>query len=109
MAKEKPAKANKSKPAPAKRKSPVAKTGAAPNAEKPKATDDSPGFTGIAIGHVAGEVWGVLSDGPPRTIADIKKAVKAPGDTVLAAIGWLAREDKLEFVTSGKTVRIALR
>jgi hypothetical protein len=66
-------------------------------------------FTGIAIGHAAGEVWGFLSGGEPRTIADIKKSVKSPADVVVAAIGWLAREDKLEFVTNGKTVKIGLR
>jgi hypothetical protein len=28
---------------------------------------------------------------------------------VLAAIGWLAREDKLEFTTAGRGVKISLR
>jgi hypothetical protein len=85
-----------------------ARTGALKSNEKPSA-GSSPMFTGISIGHAAGEVWGFLSGGAPRTIAEIKKAVNAPGDVVVAAIGWLAREDKLEFVTNGKTVRIGLR
>jgi hypothetical protein len=72
-------------------------------------TNASPEFTGIAIGHAAGEVWGILSGSEPRTIADIKKLAKSPADVVVAAIGWLAREDKLEFVTNGKTVKIGLR
>jgi hypothetical protein len=66
-------------------------------------------FTGIAIGHAAGEVWGALSNGGPRTIAEIAKSVEAPGEVIIAAVGWLAREDKLEFDTSGKTVKIGLK
>ena len=66
-------------------------------------------LTGIEIGHVAGEVWGVLSGKGPLNVAAIKKEVQAPGDTVVAAIGWLAREEKLDFITTGPAVKIALR
>jgi hypothetical protein len=76
-------------------------------------TDEAPRvpgvMTGIEIGHVAGEVWGVLSRGEPLTVVALKKEVKAPGDLVLAAIGWLAREDKVEFSTAGRTVKLSLR
>lgn len=63
----------------------------------------------VEIGHVAGDVWGVLARSGPLTLAAIKKDVKAPGDIVAAAIGWLAREDKLEFSSNGRTVKIGLR
>jgi hypothetical protein len=63
----------------------------------------------IAIGHAAGEIWGLLSSNGAQTLAAIKKSVDAPSDVVLAAIGWLAREDKLDFTTSGRTVKISLR
>ena len=63
----------------------------------------------VEIGHVAGDVWGTLARSGPLTVAALKKEVKAPGDLVAAAIGWLAREDKLEFSNSGRTVKIALR
>jgi hypothetical protein len=66
-------------------------------------------MTGVEIGHVAGEVWAVLEKDGEQTLAAIKKSVGAPADLVAAAIGWLAREDKLEFNTSGTTVKIALR
>ena len=66
-------------------------------------------MTGIEIGHVAGQVWGVLSGKGPLTVVAIKKEVQAPGDTVVAAIGWLAREEKLDFITNSRTVKIALR
>jgi hypothetical protein len=66
-------------------------------------------FSGIEIGHVAGDVWGLLGRDGELTIAAIKKAIGAPDDVVSAAIGWLAREDKLEFSTRGRNVKISLR
>jgi hypothetical protein len=61
------------------------------------------------IGHVAGSVWELLSRQDGMTLAALKKEVAAPADMVLAAIGWLAREDKLEFTTAGRGVKISLR
>jgi Winged helix-turn-helix domain (DUF2582) len=66
-------------------------------------------LTGVEIGHVAGEVWASLDKGGEQTLAAIKKSIPAPAEVVVAAIGWLAREDKLEFVTNGATVKIGLR
>jgi hypothetical protein len=61
------------------------------------------------IGLVAGEIWGFLAEKEPQTLAAIKKAVTAPADVITAAIGWLAREDKLEFATSGRTLKVGLK
>ena len=66
-------------------------------------------FNGDEIGHVAGDVWGVLNRDGGLTIADLKKSLGAPADLVLAAVGWLAREGKLEFSAEGRSVRISLR
>ena len=74
---------------------------AAPTAKT--AIDDS------TIGAAAGTVWGRLHDDGPQTLAAIKKAVDAPSDVTLMAIGWLAREGKLEFLTSGRSAKIGLR
>jgi hypothetical protein len=63
----------------------------------------------IEIGHAAGDVWGALSRNGGLTIAALKKEVAAPGDIVMAAIGWLAREDKVVFDTAGRAVKISLR
>ena len=106
MAKAKPAKSSKAQTSsPSKNKTRAAAAAPAQIA----ASENSTPFTGIAIGHTAGDVWGYLSAGEPRTIAEIKKSIPGSSDLVVAAIGWLAREDKLEFVTSGKTVKIGLR
>lgn len=63
----------------------------------------------VEIGHVAGDVWGILACDGESTIAAIKKAVPAPDDSVMAAIGWLAREHKLKFAAHGRSVKISLR
>ncbi|HEX4415328.1 MAG TPA: winged helix-turn-helix domain-containing protein [Lacipirellulaceae bacterium] len=89
---------------------------APPTAKRIKASKSAPvvkrevgALTGIEIGHVAGDVWGALSRKGPATLVTIKKEVKAPADVVAAAIGWLAREEKLDFDTTGRTVKISLR
>jgi hypothetical protein len=69
----------------------------------------APAITSAEIGRVAGDVWGVLDRDGTQTVAAVKKAVDAPADVVAAAIGWLAREDKLEFSASGRAVKISLR
>lgn len=61
------------------------------------------------IGLTAGSVWLYLSDNGESSVATLKKEVGGSGDLVLAAIGWLAREEKLEFRVSGKTVKVALK
>jgi hypothetical protein len=102
MAKKKTTAATKStpQPTPAARKTMPAKKAAA----VPVAT-----LSYEEIGNVAGEVWQVLSNRGEQTPATLKKAIHASGDTVSAAIGWLAREGKLEFITVGRTVKVSLK
>ncbi|MBN1852771.1 MAG: winged helix-turn-helix domain-containing protein [Pirellulales bacterium] len=61
------------------------------------------------IGKTAGIIWLKLEEEGGLSLAALKKEVQAPSDLVLAAIGWLAREDKLEFVSSGRSVTVSLR
>jgi hypothetical protein len=67
------------------------------------------GLSSEMIGSTAGEVWKVLADRGPQTLASLKKSSDAPDDQVLLALGWLAREDKLAFETNGRTVTVSLR
>jgi hypothetical protein len=108
VAKGKSAKKSKAKSdAESKRKAPALQASRRLSSEdEPAGTKE---FSGIGIGHVAGEVWGILSNGAPKTLAEIKKSVAAPPEVVIAAIGWLAREDKLDYSSSGRTVKISLR
>jgi hypothetical protein len=62
-----------------------------------------------AIGQIAGEVWQLLDSQGAQSVPAIKKAISVPDDVILAAIGWLAREDKLTFSKSGRTLTISLR
>jgi hypothetical protein len=39
----------------------------------------------------------------------LKKSVDAPADLVLLALGWLAREDKVEIDASGRTPTVSLK
>jgi hypothetical protein len=66
------------------------------------------GISEAVIGETAGAVWGVLSDRGSQTVAGLKKAVDMPDEIVLAALGWLARENKLAFETNGKSVTVSL-
>lgn len=66
------------------------------------------GLSNEMVGATAGEVWRVLADRGPQTLAAIKKSLDAPDDQVLLALGWLAREDKLAFETNGRTIKVLL-
>jgi hypothetical protein len=60
------------------------------------------------IGHTAGAIWQTLSENGPQTIARLIKEVDAPRDVVLQAIGWLAREHKIE-IDEGRSRTVSLR
>lgn len=48
------------------------------------------------IGANAGLIWSALSEGGKMTIKDLKRVTKLRKDKDLyAAIGWLAREEKI--------------
>ena len=48
------------------------------------------------IGETAGIVWHVLSEHGPQSLAKVVERVGGNRDLVMQAIGWLAREGKLE-------------
>jgi hypothetical protein len=60
------------------------------------------------IGKTAGLVWKTLSDRGPLTMAKLVKAVGAPRDVVMQALGWLAREDKIWIEEDGRTRVVSL-
>ncbi len=73
--------------------------------------DSGPEATNIAgkVGETAGQVWQVLESSGPQTLAQIKKAVKEPTEVVLFAVGWLAREDKLNIAVEKTGFKLSLR
>ena len=78
--------------------------------KKPAAAAPARPLTVEEIGLAAGEVWGALSTGNDGvSLAVLKKSVDAPADLVLLALGWLAREDKVEIDASGRTPTVSLK
>ena len=49
------------------------------------------------IGSDAGCVWQVLDAQGTKSVKELKKATKLTEKEIYAAIGWLAREEKLAF------------
>ncbi len=52
-----------------------------------------------SIGRNAGIVWNILSDGQKWSYEDLKRTANLSDRDLNAAIGWLAREDKILFET----------
>lgn len=63
----------------------------------------------LQIGEAAGLVWHALNENGPLSPAKLCKMVDAPRDTVMQAIGWLAREDKVDFEETPRGRVLVLR
>jgi len=61
------------------------------------------------IGKTAGDVWEVLTEQGPMSMAKLISAVGQPRNTVLLALGWLAREDKISIEEDGRARIVSLR
>jgi hypothetical protein len=62
------------------------------------------------VGVTAGEVWHVLNDFGPQTVAQLKKRLNGSGELVGFALGWLAREDKIDISLEKKKIfKVALK
>lgn len=60
------------------------------------------------IGDTAGLVWQVLNTHGPLPLAKLIKAVEAPRDQTMQALGWLAREDKITIIEEKRKKIVAL-
>lgn len=49
------------------------------------------------IGETAGTIWETLSREGPLSFAALMEKVNAPQSIFFMAIGWLSREEKLQF------------
>ncbi|MBW1646213.1 MAG: winged helix-turn-helix domain-containing protein [Deltaproteobacteria bacterium] len=61
------------------------------------------------IGMDAGRVWQQLEAGGEMTTGALKKALDLSPFALYAAIGWLAREDKIYLVRSGNRISVGLK
>ena len=60
------------------------------------------------IGDVSGQVWRALSEIESTSMSKLIRSIDAPRDTIMQAVGWLAREGKIniEEAKRGRTVSL---
>jgi hypothetical protein len=61
------------------------------------------------IGKTAGKIWQHVHEHGKTSLSGLEKAVKAPRGVVFMAVGWLAREGKLEFGQEKRTTQVWLK
>ena len=61
-----------------------------------------------AIGETAGMVWNYLRSHGDCSLSALEKGIDAPKSMVSMAIGWLAREGKIEMKDAKRSIRISL-
>ena len=61
------------------------------------------------VGETAGRIWHLLNDGGPQTFPQLKKKLDGSGELLSFALGWLAREDKVDIRQEKKLVKVALK
>ncbi|HMD97510.1 MAG TPA: winged helix-turn-helix domain-containing protein [Terriglobia bacterium] len=61
------------------------------------------------VGEAAGQVWQTLTTNGPMTLTQLKKKLNGQGDMLGFALGWLAREDKIDMLLQKKTLRLQLK
>ena len=61
------------------------------------------------ISEAAGLVWQFLDTNGPTAVATLKRKLKLGSEAFYGALGWLAREDKLQFDRAGKHLVVALK
>ncbi len=61
------------------------------------------------IGEMAGQVWQTLHSRGTLTIPKLVKEIDAPRDVIMQALGWLAREGKIDIEEDSRTKTVSLR
>lgn len=60
------------------------------------------------IGEAAGQVWEALGAKEEVGLAQLPRLLKLKTEVAYQALGWLAREEKIEYRTRGDKVYISL-
>ena len=61
------------------------------------------------IGENAGRVWEYLTTHEECTLSSLKKGLKLSSDACCYALGWLAREGRIDMIIKGISTRIFIR
>ena len=61
-----------------------------------------------SIGVTAGRIWRALGSRDRVAVGTLTKSLKAESSLVQLALGWLARENKVELRREGRTLYVSL-
>ena len=61
------------------------------------------------IGNIAGQIWKYLIDNGQSSTIKIKSALEISNSMMYLALGWLAREGKLDVVENQNTIKVSLK
>lgn len=62
-----------------------------------------------SIGKAAGQIWTFLDANGPSSPSKIAKEVEASKTDLQRAIGWLAKEEKIEIEVNGRVETLSLK
>jgi hypothetical protein len=60
------------------------------------------------IGKTAGEIWKILKKKKEMNVAELPKLLNEKSALVYQSLGWLAREDKIEYHTKAAKTFVSL-
>ena len=60
------------------------------------------------IGEIAGKIWTILGEKQNVNVSKLPKLLKEKGEIVYQALGWLAREDKINYHTKERKTFVSL-
>lgn len=61
------------------------------------------------VGETAGKIWHLLNEEGPQTFPQLKKKLNGTGEILGFALGWLAREDKVDITQDKRILTVALK
>lgn len=61
------------------------------------------------VGELAGKVWHYLDEHGRCSLTAVETGIEASRPLVLMAIGWLAREGKVDLLQEGRATLVCLR
>ena len=62
-----------------------------------------------SIGDSAGKIWEYLDKNGAASVSKVAKEAGLNKNEIQRAIGWLAKEDKLDFTMEGRTELLSLK
>jgi hypothetical protein len=61
-----------------------------------------------AIGFAAGDIYQFLAENGETTLTRLAKEIDHPNRRIDQALGWLARENKVQFIQVKRSTRVGL-